>query len=490
MSVDTDERLPPHDALVERNVLGSALIYPELISELDVTRDDFFVHSHQLIWHQLVGMAAEGDAISTDHLRVRLERNELIQRVGGLEYLLELTDVVPSRQPPVDILRKLSAQRALIGLSDKLRVASQRGDLASVGRLLKSVDSLYERTQQKPAPNPFVWRSTADLFQALSPVQWISSALQLCPGRPAMIAGYGSSAKTLTVQALALAVASGSRAFDFFPTAKGLVRHLDYEQGWRATARRYQRLALGHNISIEELEGRLEVAVLPSVYLDSADAVDAYSRACEGAQLVIIDAMRGATPSSDENDSGVRICMDNLTRVSERTGTAFLVLHHAGKPNDGHADKRTVPRGSSAIFDACGCVLVLEAGKTPNDPRRVSQVKPPAEAEGRAIDPFDLEVVDFTWDGNPTAGVRVLHKPIAKADTREKLREANAHDANELFQWVSRNEGLSVNQITMRGGFAEKRTPQLLRLLVEDRRLVEVSGPRGAKLYNVHKDHS
>jgi hypothetical protein len=215
-----------------------------------------------------------------------------------------------------------------------------------------------------------------------------------------------------------------SRAWGRFETVVGEVRHLDYEQGSTATRRRYQRLAAGYAISgwqpatLSAAGRRLryraqrsrrspEAVCDASVYLDEKQAFEELAVASDGASLVIIDAFRGATPSSDENDSAVRRGLDVLTRVSERNGASFLVIHHAGKPREGHDDARMIARGSSAIFDACGCVLVITAGKTAADPKRVRQTKQPAESEGAPIADFELVVEDVELDGNRTAGVRV-----------------------------------------------------------------------------------
>lgn len=82
--------------------------------------------------------------------------------------------------------------------------------------------------------------------------------------------------------------------------------------------------------------------------------------------------------------------------MSEKTGTAFLVIHHAGKgaqgkqgpggADDAEADLRKILRGSSAIFDACGNVLVSvaqkgeDAGGVRLSYKTIQQVNPPREA--------------------------------------------------------------------------------------------------------------
>lgn len=274
-------------------------------------------------------------------------------------------------------------------------------------------------------PSPFKWLRVKEIFAPLPPTNWSVPGLQLCPGRPAMLAAYGASGKTIISQAMALAAASRHRVWGEFSVPKPrTVYHFDHEQGEHATRKRYQRLALGLGIHQDELEDRLRVTVFPSVYLNTRGSEDIYARECEGVDLVILDALRGATPGVDENDSKIRDCIDQLARVSEKTGTCFWILHHSGKPKDGHSDRRTVARGSSAIFDACGAVFTLEAKK--KRPPRVSHEKPAAESEGGLVEDFHLGIEDVAIDGQPKAGVRVVYK------TLEQVTEAYGDKPEDL----------------------------------------------------------
>jgi hypothetical protein len=323
---------------------------------------------------------------------------------------------------------------------------------------------------------------TAEIFAPLPPSKWVTPELHIGPGRPIMLAGYGSSAKTLSAQALALAIASGRPAWDRFDTVMGEVRHLDYEQGSPATRRRYQRLAIGHGIELDELGDRLKLCAMPSVFLDEKNVEDELARASDGASLVIVDAFRGATPSSDENDSAVRRGLDVLTRVSERNGASFLMIHHAGKPKDGHDDPRTIARGSSAIFDACGCVFVIGAGKKSTDPKRVRQTKQPAESEGAPVPDFALVVEDVERDGNRTAGVRISHRAIEEADdTEAKAAQQYETDSARLVRVIVGHPGITMNQLALRASMKKARMKDVIDALADEGRISVTDGPRNSK---------
>lgn len=338
------------------------------------------------------------------------------------------------------------------------------------------------------APQPSAMQprfDTAALFAALPAQRWCVPGLQIGPGRPTLIAGYGSSAKTLASQSLALSLASGHAVWGRFDSSPMTVLHIDYEQGYFATAKRYQRLAIGHGIDLRELENRLHYIEMPRVYLDKRGCEDEYLRACEGVDLVIIDALRGAAPFTDENDSSFRQAIDVLTYVSQRTGCSFLVLHHASKPKkDSGNDARTLARGSSAIYDASGCVFNFVA-RPGDDARLVTQVKVPAEAEGATLEPFELVVSDVEIDGNAKAGVRCMWRVPLPVDESAKAEAEFERDAALILKAVSKAPGGQSNVIVSKCGVSRVRALEVLRALAEEGRLDVTAGKNRARFYRV-----
>lgn len=326
---------------------------------------------------------------------------------------------------------------------------------------------------------------TAALFAPLPAQRWAVPGLQIGPGRSTLIAGYGSSAKTIAAQSLALSLASGHLVWGHFESSPMTVLHIDYEQGYFATAKRYQRLALGHGIDLREIGNRLRYCEMPRVYLDKRGCEEEYLRACDGVDLVIIDALRGASPFTDENDSSFRQGMDVLTYVSQRTGCSNLVLHHASKPKkDSGNDARTLARGSSAIYDASGCVMNFVA-RPGEDARLVTQVKTPAEAEGAALDPFELVVTDVEIDGDPKAGVSCLWRVPLPVDESAKAEAEFERDASLILKAVSRAPGGQSNVIVSKCGVSRVRALEVLRALADEGRLDVTAGKNRARFYRI-----
>lgn len=268
-----------------------------------------------------------------------------------------------------------------------------------------------ERAKQvKPALHRI---TVGEIFAPLDPIQWLVQSLDLCPGAANLMAGYGFSGKTVAAQAMALDIATGRRVWGAYAARSGRVLHVDYEQGRRLTLDRYQRLAAAHLITPDEIGDRLSVVALPSLYLDTAGAEGILSKECEDHALLIVDSLRAACPTIEENDSGVRIVLDTLSRVSERTGVVPLILHHARKPSmDKSGGAKMAIRGSGAIFDACASVLVFEGQK--GQPTTVAHEK--ARTSGVLAEDFLLRISDVEIDGNPRGGLVVSAEAVPAAD--------------------------------------------------------------------------
>jgi hypothetical protein len=313
--------------------------------------------------------------------------------------------------------------------------------------------SQYEQEEEMPSNSGtkrIQWSGSSEIFSPLPPVPWLIPELFLGPGRPAMMAGYSYTAKSISAQAIAISVASGRPVWERFRvTNPGRVLHFDLEQGRYGTFRRYQRLAHAIGVTAADIEANLQVTCFPDVYLSTPDVRSLLETECAGARLAIIDSLRAATPGVDENDSVVRTYIDNLSAVSDSTGCTFLVVHHAGKGRAG-GDQREAPRGSSAIFDACGLVLNMRAHDSKEQDvtlSRLSMSKSPAEAEGGARSDFYLRVSDVA---DPVT--RDQHAGLeCRFQTVEQVEEGQTSGASALRRqvedFIRRFPGASKSEI-------------------------------------------
>jgi hypothetical protein len=309
-----------------------------------------------------------------------------------------------------------------------------------------------------------------ELAKVLPPVPWVCEPLGLAPGAISLVAGYGYSRKTMAMQSLGLSVASGRSIWGLHSVRnRGPFVHLDYEQGRRLTQERYQRLARGMGFELAELQpGALRVACMPRIYLDEKQTFDDLVRLVEGAVFVLVDSLRAAFPHADENSSEVRSYLDVLSRVSERTGAAFAVIHHARKPQQGNDAGATFAiRGSSALFDACQSVYVFIGEK--NTPTTVHHQKD--RIRGACLDDFGLDGEDVPRGSDPRWGLRVVHlegSQVREMDAVEKAKEAVLRTVNK-----SRSSLYSATDIAERIEMRKKNVLAAVKELLRDGTLIQ-----------------
>ncbi|MGH7954224.1 MAG: replicative DNA helicase, partial [Limisphaerales bacterium] len=96
------DRLPPHSPEAEQGVLGCALLSPnECVGEcIEKLKDDgqevFYDLRHQTIYEMLAAMFNAREAIDVITLQQKLKDKQLLDQIGGIAYLAQLQDSVPS----------------------------------------------------------------------------------------------------------------------------------------------------------------------------------------------------------------------------------------------------------------------------------------------------------------------------------------------------------------------------------------------------------
>lgn len=97
----TVDRLPPHAEDMEQGVLGCILISPnecmgECLAKLKCGAEAFYNLAHQTIYAALLAMYDARTGIDVMTLMQRLKDGGLLEQVGGIPYLSELPNKVPS----------------------------------------------------------------------------------------------------------------------------------------------------------------------------------------------------------------------------------------------------------------------------------------------------------------------------------------------------------------------------------------------------------
>lgn len=118
-------RIPPHSLEAEMALLGSLMLRPDAIYEImDIINvQSFYFEKHRLIYEAMLELFSKHQPIDILSLSSRIKEKELLERVGGMAFLTELSSAVPSSanvKHYAEIVMKKFMMRQLIEASEHL----------------------------------------------------------------------------------------------------------------------------------------------------------------------------------------------------------------------------------------------------------------------------------------------------------------------------------------------------------------------------------
>jgi len=146
MSEIAPSQLPPHNRDAERGVLGGILRDPDVLPEVQqlMVAEQFYFDAHQKIYQALCDLANEAQPIDLVLLHDKLRKNKQLEDVGGVMYLTELWEAVPTganAQYHAKLVRDTAMVRGLIHASNEiLRDSYER---------TQSADELVSQAERK-----------------------------------------------------------------------------------------------------------------------------------------------------------------------------------------------------------------------------------------------------------------------------------------------------------------------------------------------------
>lgn len=125
MEKNVKVKMMPHSTEAEQSVLGACLIDDEAANSImnALVKDDFYLESHQEIFDVMQSLFARNKPIDYVTVTDELDNNNLLQSIGGLEYITNLTNVLPSaanHKVYVEIVKRDSVLRKIISASQRI----------------------------------------------------------------------------------------------------------------------------------------------------------------------------------------------------------------------------------------------------------------------------------------------------------------------------------------------------------------------------------
>jgi RecA-family ATPase len=386
------------DMELEALILGTCIIHPHYLKELDLTDRDFASTAHRTVWNAIVAVYANDGICDTPLVRAHLAESGKLANVGGLEYLLSLTDTIPSNTPPVahaSRLKRLAIQRRL--RNALVFHATHVQDPEVSARYKREIDALHaqlDALSDSKSAAPLAhrldehWKTVGELglLDTLpEPQAWVlmrpstetlgmANPIGLLPrSEVGFVLGPGGLGKSIMMMGLAISVATGRKWLDHFIVSEpGRVLLILGEEKLKQAHRRLYELCTSMRLTSEQAQlVRERVVLMPlsgvmaplvrqegglTTETDVAQWLRARMQSADWT-LVIVDPVSrfaGADTESD-NVQATRFVQTVETLCSVPGAPTVLLVHHSNKisrADDAARPSAADSRGASALTDA------------------------------------------------------------------------------------------------------------------------------------------
>ena len=338
-------RIPPQNIESEKALLGSIMLRPDSINDiLDfVSADSFYSGKHRLLFRTMLELSSKGDPIDLLTVSTKLKENKALDQSGGMSYLTELTNMVPSSaniEYYAQMVQKKHMMRKLIEASEhicslgydeasdlenmlegaerKIYEVTQAG--AGAGKVVEMKDALGEawerldKLHRSPGGLRGVPTDFRDLDNVLAGLQ--KSDLIILAARPSM--GKTSLALDIARQS---AIKHGTKVviFSLEMSNQQLVdRMIAAESRVDAWRLRTGKLSMDDEFSkIREALGPLSKAPIfvddqPGATIQKMRSTIRKLKSEKGLDLIVIDYLQLITPTKTKSDNVVQ----QITEIS------------------------------------------------------------------------------------------------------------------------------------------------------------------------------
>ncbi|MFP4175975.1 MAG: replicative DNA helicase [Planctomycetota bacterium] len=143
----------PHDIKAEMGVLGSMLLSPDAIhlAREALDPESFYKMAHQEVFSAILDLDDQHNAVDLILLRDGLKQRDKLEKVGGVSYLQELMEAVPTSanvEYYIDIVREKAVRRHLIQAATSIQKSSYQ-DSMDVDDLLDEAESTMLSVRHK-----------------------------------------------------------------------------------------------------------------------------------------------------------------------------------------------------------------------------------------------------------------------------------------------------------------------------------------------------
>lgn len=144
----------PHHQEAEMNVLGTIFLDPkEILTVIDqLNNEDFFDQGHQLIFQAMKDLQMDQMKIDYTSVAAKLEASQQLAKVGGIKYLLQLSEFVPSTrhlETYIDLVKDSALKRETISLASEILEKGYQGEMDASDYVTYAEESIFALAQKR-----------------------------------------------------------------------------------------------------------------------------------------------------------------------------------------------------------------------------------------------------------------------------------------------------------------------------------------------------
>lgn len=329
------DQLPPHDAEAEESVIASAIESPRWLQVVSrVPNDHFYLQGAKTIHGELLRMNSLGEVVDLVTLQGRLRDDGLLEKCGGLTYLMQLGSQLTSAENVPAWIERIEQKYQLRKI---LRVCAEVSERIQTNNV--PLDDLKFSVQSDLAEvfggssgglPEIVAASKFMENREATPKELISGVLH--QGSKLALGGSSKSFKTWTLLDLALSVAYGLKWLGI-ETVQGPVLYVNFEIQTHMWQNRLEAVADTKGVKLDENIRLWNLRGYAADYRTMVPKIIQRSKS-DGYSLIILDPIYKLYGAADENSAGdVAALLNSLEKVAVETGAAIAYGTHFAKGN-------------------------------------------------------------------------------------------------------------------------------------------------------------
>jgi len=159
MAKKDELKIPPQDLEAESSVLGSLLLESDAIIKVAdfLSAEDFYHPPHQIIYQTILDLFNKNKPVDLLSVKTELKEKKLLKNIGGVDYLTELINSVPTAAHLnyyANVVKEKRIRRELIKASSE--ITEKAFEPENLETLLDNVEQKIFNISQRSLPKKFV----------------------------------------------------------------------------------------------------------------------------------------------------------------------------------------------------------------------------------------------------------------------------------------------------------------------------------------------